>query len=172
MTRSTQKNSLLRQRRTPEQWAGAILLSIVVILLGFQVLARFGFGRSFSWLEEVSRFAFVWAVYFGFIVAAEADRHIRVALHLKLLPPKGRLMMLTLADTLWLAFNAVVIWRGYHFTVSMFEFPYISQTTGINLVWVQMIVPLGFVFISIRVFQVMIARWRDDFHLHDARVGD
>ena len=108
----------------------------------------------------------------GFIVAAEADRHIRVALHLKLLPPKGRLMMLTLADTLWLAFNAVVIWHGYHFTVSMFEFPYISQTTGINLVWVQMIVPLGFVFISIRVFQVMIARWRDDFHLHDARVGD
>lgn len=161
-----------RTRRTPEQWAGAILMTIVVALLSVQVVGRYGFGRSFSWLEEVSRFAFVWAVYFGFIVAAEADRHIRVALHLQLLPQRGRLLMLTLADALWLVFNAVVIWHGYHFTVSMFEFSYISQTTGINLVWVQMIVPLGFVFISIRVIQVMVARWREGVELHDARLGD
>jgi len=158
--------------RTPEEWIGAALMIAVVALLGFQVIARFGFGRSFSWLEEVSRFAFVWAVYFGFVVAAEADRHIRVALHLQLLPEKARLIMLTLADTLWLFFNAVVIWHGYHFTISMFEFPYISQTTGINLVWVQMIVPLGFILISIRVIQVMIARWRIGVELHDARLGD
>lgn len=161
-----------RARRTPEQWAGATLMTIVVVLLSVQIVGRYGFGRSFSWLEEVSRFAFVWAVYFGFVVAAEADRHIRVALHLQLLPPKGRLLMLTLADALWLAFNAVVIWHGYFFTMSMFEFPYISQTTGINLVWVQMIVPLGFVFISIRVIQVIIARWRTGVELHDARLGD
>lgn len=161
-----------RVRRTPEQWVGAILMTIVVILLSVQIVGRYGFGRSFSWLEEVSRFAFVWAVYFGFIVAAEADRHIRVALHLQLLPPRGLLWMLTLADTLWLVFNGVVIWHGYIFTMSMFEFPNISQTTGINLVWVQMIVPLGFLFISFRVIQVMIARWKRGPDLHDSRLGD
>ncbi|BAQ71430.1 TRAP transporter small permease [Rhodovulum sulfidophilum] len=158
--------------RTPEEWLGAILMTTVVALLGFQVVARFGMGRSFSWLEEVSRFAFVWAVYFGFVIAAEGDRHIRVSLHLGLLPTKLRLCMLTLADLLWLGFNAVVIWYGYQFTVSMFEFPYISQTTGINLVWVQMIVPLGFAFMSIRILQVMVRRWQTGEGPADARIGD
>ncbi|ANB36068.1 TRAP transporter small permease [Rhodovulum sulfidophilum] len=147
-------------------------MTTVVALLGFQVVARFGMGRSFSWLEEVSRFAFVWAVYFGFVIAAEGDRHIRVSLHLGLLPTKLRLCMLTLADLLWLGFNAVVIWYGYQFTVSMFEFPYISQTTGINLVWVQMIVPLGFAFMSIRILQVMVRRWQTGEGPADARIGD
>ncbi len=158
--------------RTPEEWLGAILMTTVVALLGFQVIARFGLGRSFSWLEEVSRFAFVWAVYFGFVIAAESDRHIRVSLHLNLLPQKARLLMLTLADLLWLVFNAVVIWYGYEFTMSMFEFPYISQTTGINLVWVQMIVPLGFTFMSVRIIQVMVRRWRTGESPADARIGE
>lgn len=158
--------------RTPEEWIGAALMTAVVVLLGFQVVARFGFDRSFSWLEEVSRFAFVWAVYFGFVMAAEGDRHIRVAVHLDLLPKRARLAMLTLADLLWLVFNGVVIWHGYHFTVSMFEFPYISQTTGINLLWVQMIVPLGFVLLSLRVAQVMVRRWRTGEMPEDSRLGE
>ena len=158
--------------RTPEEWIGAALMTAVVALLGFQVIARFGFGRSFSWLEEVSRFAFVWAVYFGFIIAAEGDRHIRVALHLNLLPQRARLYVMTLADLLWLVFNAIIIWHGYHFTVSMFEFPYISQTTGINLVWVQMIVPLGFLLVSLRVSQVIIQRWRTGEMPEDSRIGE
>ncbi|WP_354546291.1 TRAP transporter small permease [Roseovarius sp. MBR-78] len=147
-------------------------MTLVVTLLGFQVIARYGFGQAFSWLEEVSRFAFVWAVYFGFIMAAEGDRHIRVAVHLDMLPKRARLVMLTLADCLWLVFNAVVIWHGYFFTVSMFEFPYISQTTGINLVWVQMIVPLGFLLLSMRVVQVMIRRWRHGELPEDSRRGE
>ncbi|MEM5542704.1 TRAP transporter small permease [Sulfitobacter sp. AS92] len=158
--------------RTPEEWLGALLMTLVVVLLGFQVIARFGMGRSFSWLEEVSRFAFVWAVYFGFVIAAAGDRHIRVSLHIEMLPPKARLVMLTLADVIWLGFNAVVIWHGYHFTVSMFEFPYISQTTGINLVWVQMIVPLGFAFMSVRIVQVMLRRWRTGQGPVDSRIGE
>ena len=158
--------------RTPEEWFGAGLMTVVVVLLGFQVIARFGFGRSFSWLEEVSRFAFVWSVYFGFVIAAQGDRHIRVGLQLEMLPEKPRLIAYTIADTLWLVFNGIVIWYGYEFTMSMFEFPYISQTTGINLVWVQMIVPLGFIFMSVRVAQVALARWKTGEGPADSRIGE
>ncbi|MBB4303221.1 TRAP-type C4-dicarboxylate transport system permease small subunit [Rhodobium orientis] len=158
--------------RTPEEWIGAIAMTVVLALLGFQVVARFGFSRSFSWLEEVSRFAFVWAVYFGFVIAAEKDRHIRISLHIEALPRRPRLILFTLADAVWLVFNAVVIWHGYWFTMSMFEFPYISQTTGINLVWVQMIVPLGFLLMSVRIVQVMIRRWQGEEEHVDHRKGD
>lgn len=135
---------------------------LVVALLALQVVARFGFNRSFSWLEEVSRFAFVWSVYFGFVIAAAQDRHIRVSLHIEQLPRFWRLTALTFADALWLVFNAIVIWHGFWFTLSMFEFPFISQTTGINLAWVQLIVPLGFTLMSIRIAQAAWRRWTVD----------
>ena len=54
----------------------------------------------------------------------------------------------------------------------MFEFPFISQTTGINLVWIQMIVPLGFALMTVRIVQAAIRRWRADDVVHDSRLDD
>lgn len=156
-------------RRTPEEWGAAVLMTAVVVLLGVQVFMRFVLDRSPSWLEEVARFAFVWAVYFGFVVAAEKGRHIRVAMQIRALPPIWQKIVLTLADIAWIAFNGVVIYYGIEFVVSMFEFPFISQTTGINLVWVQMIVPLGFAWMTVRIVQGCVRRWREGEELVDSR---
>lgn len=159
--------------RTPEEWIAALLMTIVVALLGWQVFLRFVFGDTLSWLEETARFAFVWAVYFGFVIAAEKDRHIRVSLHIMMMPPLAQKIFMTLADLVWLFFNGIVIWYGTTFVASMFQFPYISQTTGINLVWIQMIVPLGFILMSLRILQVMVRRWRAPEPLVvDGRVDD
>ncbi|WP_221930842.1 TRAP transporter small permease [Telmatospirillum sp. J64-1] len=161
--------------RTIEEWLGALLMTVVVALLGWQVGLRFIMNQSLSWLEEVARFAFVWAVYFGFIIAAEKDRHIRVSLHIGLMPPFWQKVMLTLADLVWLVFNGVVVWYGAEFVASMFDFPFISQTTGINLAWVQMIVPLGFALMSVRIIQCMWRRWRapdDAVDVADGRLND
>lgn len=149
----------LRQH-TIEEWLAVLMMGIMIVLLTWQIFLRFVFNESLSWLEETSRFFFVWSVYFGFVIAAEKDRHIRVAIHIAAMPPFWQNMFLTVADLCWLVFNAIVIWQGILFTSSMFEFPYISQTTGINLVWVQMIVPIGFSFMTVRIIQCMIRRWR------------
>lgn len=161
------------RHRSIEEWIGAFLMTVVLILLSMQVIGRYALGWSFAWIEEVSRFFFVWAVYFGFVVAAAKDRHIRVSVQIMMLPPLGQKVMLTLADVIWLIFNGIVIWFGSIYIADMFQFPLISQTTGINLVWVQLIVPLGFVLMSIRVIQVMIRRWTDaETTVIDTRLDD
>ncbi len=158
--------------RTPEEWGAAILMTLVAGLLGSQVFMRFVLNQSVSWLEEVARFAFVWAIYFGFVVAAEKDRHIRVAIHIAALPVLWQKIILTLADVAWVVFNLIVIYHGILFVASMFQFPFISQTTGINLVWIQMIVPLGFALMTVRIVQAAIRRWREDDVVHDSRLDD
>lgn len=152
--------NLLKQRSI-EEWLGAILMTAVLVLLSMQIIGRYVLGWSFAWIEEVSRFCFVWAVYFGFIVAAEKDRHIRVSVQISALPKRAQIWLLTLADVIWLVFNGIIVWYGTFYIIDMFEFPMKSQTTGINLAWIQMVVPLGFLALSIRVLQVMIRRWRD-----------
>ena len=95
-------------RRTPEEWIAAVLMTLVVVLLGVQVFMRFVLDRSPSWLEEVARFAFVWAIYFGFVIAVEKGRHIRVTLQIRMLSPfLWQKIMLTMADVAWIVFNVV-----------------------------------------------------------------
>nr|WP_205600972.1 TRAP transporter small permease [Halomonas socia] len=156
--------------RTLEEWLAALLMTVVIALLGAQVVLRFGFGRNMSWLEEVSRYFFVWAIYFGFVIAAEQNRHIRVTFHISMLPVTFQKIILTLADTVWLVFNIVLIWQGGKMFYESMQFPYISQTTGINLAWVQVIVPLGMLFISVRVIGCMVARWKYGLDTKDTRV--
>ncbi|MGN7871526.1 TRAP transporter small permease [Paracoccus sp. 22332] len=162
----------LLKERSVEEWLGVILMTIVLVLLSAQVIGRYILGWSFAWIEEVSRFAFVWSVYFGFILAAEKDRHIRVSVQLSMLSSRAQKIALTFADLIWLVFNAIVIWFGTIYIADMFSFPMVSQTTGINIAWIQLIVPLGFTLLSIRVIQVMIRRWKNDEGVIDTRMDE
>lgn len=161
------------KQRTIEEWLGAVLISLVLALLSAQIIGRYLLGWSFAWIEEVSRFFFVWAVYCGFVVAAEKDRHIRVSVQIAILPPLAQKVMLTLADLIWLGFNGLIIWFGTIYVADMFNFPMVSQTTGINMAWIQMVVPLGFFFMSLRIIQVMIRRWTNpDAGVVDTRMDE
>ena len=53
---------MLKIKRPIEDYAASFFLAVLVILLTVQILLRFAFGKTLSWSEEVSRFAFVWAV--------------------------------------------------------------------------------------------------------------
>ena len=154
-------------KRPIEAYAAGFFLAVLVILLSVQILLRFAFGRTLSWSEEVSRFAFVWAVYFGFVVAAKENKHIRVTAQFHRLRPKSQIILFTLADAIWSVFNFVMVFVSGKFTLSMIRYPYVSQTTGLNLLWVFMIVPLGFM--GVRVLQVMVLRTKGRIEFSDSR---
>ena len=81
-----------------------------------------------------------------------------------------QLVLFTLADTVWSLFNFVMVFVSGKFTLSMIRYPYISQTTGLNLLWVFMIVPIGFAFMGLRVIQVMISRIKGRIAFSDSRL--
>ena len=116
----------------PEAILSAICLAILVFLLSMQVILRFCFGRTLAWSEEAARFAFVWAVYFGFVLAAYADKHIRITPHYGFFLRKSN-AILFLADILWTVFNVIMVYFGIVHVFEIIEFPYISQTLGIHL---------------------------------------
>lgn len=162
--------SVRRERVTFEAVVAAVLLSALVVMMSAQVILRFFFGTSVTWLEEMIRLVFVWAVYSSVLVAAMDDSHIRVALHLSLLPERARLAALCLADILWVAFNGVVIYGAVTYSLSLLEFPYRLPTTGINLVWAFAIVPIGFFVMSIRILMNIRRRNRGELDAVDAQL--
>lgn len=158
-----------RSEVPPEGYLAAAFLSILIVVLSAQVIARFGFRRGITVAEEISRFAFVWAVYFGFVLAAERNKHIRVTLQLSKFSHKVQRIILTISDSLWLVFNIVLVVFSVRFVLEMIQFPFYSQTMQINIAPVYAIVPLGFGWMTVRVVQNMIRRFKSDFEIGDSR---
>lgn len=147
----------------------ALFLAALLAAMTVQVVLRSGFGMTISWLEEVIRIIFVWAVYACVLVAAVDDKHIRVAQHLQLFPIRVRKLIMGIADIGWIAFNAVVIYGAVVYSLSLIEFPYRMPTTKVNLVWVFAIIPIAFSLLSIRILVNIRRRWRDEIDMTDAQ---
>lgn len=157
-------------RKIPLEGKLAIAFTLVMItLLTTQIILRYFFGKSIAWIEEVSRYFFVWSVYCYIILAAVDDKHIRITFHLKLFPENIQKLIITFSDLLWIIFNIIVALVSIKYVISMFQYPYYSQTLGFNLVYIYMIVPIGFIFLSIRVSQEMIKRLKKKMLIRDQR---
>lgn len=140
---------------------------ILIILLSTQVFFRFVLNKNISWSEEVSRFVFVWAMYFGFALAANKDRHIRVIAHFIYLPKRMEVILLTISDLLWVVYNILLIYVSFQYLLSMIEFPYYSQTIRINLLYIYLIVPIGFCLMTIRIVQNIFKRLHKEISVEE-----
>lgn len=62
------------------------IVSVMVAVVFAQVVARYGFNRSFGWADEIGRLAFVWSIFLGMAVAVRMRAHIAIGLLVALLP--------------------------------------------------------------------------------------
>jgi TRAP-type C4-dicarboxylate transport system permease small subunit len=87
----------------------ACLLAAAVAMMTVQVAFRTLFAAPFSWVEEISRYAFVWCVYLGSIIAVAHGTHIRVLVLVERFGQRGA----RFSDALTWVINLIVF--GYLF---------------------------------------------------------
>ena len=130
-----------------------VLTCWIMCLLMLQVVCRYLFGITFSWAEEIMRFSFLYLVYIAASLGAQKAVHIRVTAQLDLMPEKMRVAMLALTDIVWLIFNAVVIVEGLSFVEGMATQKMMSAALMLDMRYVYIALPLGFILMSIRILQ-------------------
>ncbi|MBP3731569.1 MAG: TRAP transporter small permease [Mailhella sp.] len=133
---------------------GFLLVSIMSMLMA-QVMVRFLFGHGLTVSEELSRFMFLYLVYFASSLVALKGAHIRVTAHTKFLPRGMQLFLLLCSDLLWLGFNAVIIYQGFKLIGSMATKPMLSGAMLLDMRYVFVAVPVAFSLQSFRIAQ----RW-------------
>jgi TRAP-type C4-dicarboxylate transport system permease small subunit len=159
-----------------EGYIAAVLLFLLTILLAIQVVVRFVFGGGLGWTEEFSRYMFVWSIYFGCILAAKEDKHIRVTAQFLALPKRVEAIIITIGDVVWVAFNGLVAFFSFNYVISMFKYPYTSPTMGFNLSWIYTIVPLAYGLMMIYVILLIYKRIqkllrKEEIIITDSRLG-
>lgn len=92
-----------------ENYAGAALLLVMLILLTLQVITRYVFKFAFTWAEELSTVMFVWLVYLGCSAAVLKGQHLRIDLLLNAFKGRAKKAVLILTDLITMAFCAIMV---------------------------------------------------------------
>ncbi|PHR24477.1 MAG: TRAP transporter permease DctQ [Desulfotalea sp.] len=137
-----------------ESYVCRLLLVVFVTLLLVQICAREVFGYSFSWIEELATYLFVWFAYFGASHAAKMAAHNRVTFQFKIFPKIVQTVSEFFADLIWIAFNLYFVYLSYDFVFHKMNVFWKSQTLGIPMKYFYVVLPISFVLMSIRVIQV------------------
>lgn len=128
----------------------AVLLSVLVLCLTWMIAARYLFEMPAHWAEEITRFAFVWLIYIGAIIAIKRGAHFRITAQFMLLPEKMKKYQLVVADTIWLFYNILLIKYGWDL-VSMYS--EVTPALEIPMKYAYSIIPLSCLVFSIRLIQ-------------------
>jgi len=144
-----------------EAYISVTLLAVMIISLSMQVIVRVVVGGSLAWTEEVSRFCFISAVYLGMSVGAQRLAHVRVTAQFALMPVKARLFFRLIADIILVGFNLALAYLCIGLTAEAMQFGETSATLGINIAFVQAIIPIGALLMSWRVVEGYLLRLRN-----------
>ncbi|MEH6648696.1 MAG: TRAP transporter small permease [Motiliproteus sp.] len=137
-----------------ESYICRILLVIFVCLLFAQIVSREFFGYSIAWTEELSVYMFVWFVFFGASYAAKHSAHNRVTFQYKWLPSKLCVALEALSDLIWIGFNVYFVYLSYDFVFNKMNLFWKSQTLGIPMKYIYLVLPIAFTLMTIRILQV------------------
>ncbi len=123
------------------------------------LLSHYPLPASIPWGEELSRFAFVWFVFFGATYAARLAAHNRVTFQFKMFPEIVGKVSTFLSDCVWVVFNCVMIFYSIRVIREGFEFPEYSPTLDWIMAYIFMIFPLAFTLMTLRIIQVNIMKY-------------
>jgi C4-dicarboxylate transporter DctQ subunit len=153
---------------------GAIIISLLMILLFFNVILRYVFNYAIAATEDLARIAFVWTTYLGAISAARYGIHFRVEAGVNLFPKDIRKYIWAFADFLWLIFCVFVVIFSWPTIADLLAYPMMSATLGINLVYFWFIIPISFTLMAIRltIFRYRKLRYGDHLKEEEQIKGD
>lgn len=136
-------------------------LALIAISVFLQVLARYAFNIALHWTEEVAAIAMVWAVYMGASLCVRERFHIRIIFVVQALPPRLSLATTVISDLFWALFSIFMLWVSWDYLAVLWKFTTHSPSLGINQVYPQSILIIGYGLMLVRLFQTYVNWYRD-----------
>lgn len=143
-----------------EETICCLALSVVAVCVFLQVIMRYGFGTALQWTEEIAAIGMVWAVYMGASLCVRERFHIRIMAGVMLLPRQLARAVILLADLLWAAFCVLMLIVSFDYLGVLWQFTARTPSLGINELYPQSILVIGYGLILARLAQIYVLWWR------------
>lgn len=117
-------------------------LSVIVVVVSWQVFSRYVAGTSASWAPEVAQLAFVWTAIFAIAAGIREGRHMVVDAFSSVKSRGLHVILDTVAAIAVVGVSGVLAWYGYD-SLSI-SFRRVFPALGIETGWMFLAVPVGF----------------------------
>ena len=112
------------------------LLAVMVVMVFGNVVLRYGFNSGITVSEELSRWAFVWMIFLGAIVAIKENGHLGTDMLVSQLSLTGKKVCLVIAETgmlycTWLIFSGSLVQTRISLDVE-------APVTGWSMAWLPL----------------------------------
>ena len=135
-----------------EEFCVSVMLALLVLLLGMEVFSRFLLGKSFSWMEELCRYLFVWSSYIGVAIAVKHKEQLRILMFMDVLKkrfPQLVRILYVVSELTFTAFCALV----FYYSLGMLRFKQVSAALEINVMYAYLIIPISMALTIFRTLQ-------------------
>lgn len=138
------------------EWASALILGFMMILMALQVLFRYVLNSPLAWSEELARFAFIWMTFIAGYLAARNAEHVAVTAIQDRLPNIPSKILKLASDWISAGFFGIVA------VYSLMQWSTLASQTSsalripMSLVYLGMII--GSIFMAIAYFAAGISK--------------
>ncbi len=144
-----------------ERYLLLVFYSLVVAVIGLEVVRRFVLSFSSIWGEEIARFAFIYLTWIGASAGVKNRSHIRIDVIYSLIPSRNHVWLYVLAEVATLAFAIVALFYSLTPIITSVQYDNVTDGLRINRSFFLVAVPLGFAMTVVRVVQNIIRDIRD-----------
>lgn len=138
-----------------------VFVGVIVVVLFYAVVMRYGFHKPPAWSIEVSRFMFLWLVMFGAALVTREKSHIEIDFIANLVPLKIRFFWLNFLRLVMLSFCGVLVYYGLKILpiVGQANTPTLEMSMG----WLYASVPAGGILMGLYILELFIRSLQEGY---------
>lgn len=145
-------NCLVTYQRVSKYVIEVLTVTLFIIVIFFQslnILFRYAkIADSIVWVEEFTRFSFIWIAFLLWPLADRNGSHFTVDLFLNKLTSGKRVYLEILIDLLAIGFVVLVIWASYRY-IPVAMLYHTNSITWLRMGIVYLVIPLGLTLVFI-----------------------
>jgi TRAP-type C4-dicarboxylate transport system permease small subunit len=120
-----------------------LILTLLLLVVGAQVLTRYVLNYSLFWSEELARYLFIYLVFIGSAIVLRRNGHIEVSVFVERLPAGVRRALGIVSDLLILSFTAVVLTHGVRLAAMVWTVPTAAMLIPWTLVYLGIVLGMA-----------------------------
>lgn len=160
-----EKNSLSNNQENKKQKDNSTLIQKIEIIIPLscmilmtaitfiQVVARYIFGFSFRWPEEISRYLVIWITFVGSAVAFRRGAHVSVSALVNILPTNIRNHVRFISRLITIVFFVILGYYGLLHTINQTIHLQVGPATRIPMAVPYSAIPIGSALVIIYLYK-------------------
>ena len=134
------------------------LTLVLVFTTGTQISLRVLFDLPLSWTEEVARYAFIWWVFFGAMIALRERRHLGIDALVTLFPRRLLRYWEIGIYVCILGYLSIMFIQGIK--LARVQMIHNTPITDVPLGWIVLIIPISALFMGLYTVHLMREGWQ------------